>query len=92
MRTGIVAIAKPFLASRQDRVEHDMIQVNHYFGKTAEEWEWKKARGRASTPPTDPHAVRRDTEFRHNNRNNTEDVSALRFTPAVKEIMAHRTV
>lgn len=52
----------------------DVIQLNHYFCKTREEYEEKMARGRA-----DWYVPRRPEDFDYYNRNEVEDLTALNF-------------
>jgi hypothetical protein len=48
--------------------------INHYFGKSFEEWQHKKKRGKA-----DDVSVRTDAEFKNHNFNNVQDASAWKF-------------
>jgi SAM-dependent methyltransferase len=70
--------------------------VNHYFGKSWEEWNIKRARGKASLPPGSADRVRMDGVWHHHNRNDEEDNSIARFRHRMKEeldrIVRRRTV
>jgi hypothetical protein len=52
----------------------DFAYINHYFGKTYEEWLIKKNRGSADNTPK-----RQDNEFHAHNQNEVQDLSAHHF-------------
>lgn len=62
-------------------IDHSLIQVNHYFTKSREEWELKRARGKANVPPNVPirFKIRPDKDFDGHDRNEEEDLQILRF-------------
>jgi len=65
-------------AARQNHVSLEKAQVNHYFGKTWEEWVLKRDKGMVDRPGEDK-LVKSDSFFHNNNRNDVEDSSILRF-------------
>jgi len=56
--------------------------LNHYFGKSRQEWQIKRAKGRA-----DLNATRTDEEFTGHDRNEVEDTRMLAWCDAVMEEM-----
>lgn len=70
-------LLKGFPAARQDAVSHDIIQINHYFTKSYEEWCAKKARGKADFSPESPDRLRSDSEFTIYDRNDEKDETIL---------------
>lgn len=52
----------------------DFAYINHYFGKSNEEWQHKKNRGLADVP-----GKRTDEEFNAHNKNEVEDLLACNF-------------
>lgn len=68
---------KDYPAARQHAVSHDIIQINHYFTKSYEEWCAKKSRGKADFSPEHPDRLRSDSEFRIYDRNDEKDESIL---------------
>jgi hypothetical protein len=59
-----------------DAADFVTAQINHYFLKSKEEWNLKRARGRASKAPDDPSRIRADAFFASHDRNE-EDYSPL---------------
>lgn len=58
----------------------DVAQVNHYFGKTRQEWDVKRNRGDACwVGPDHPQYYRNDSDFERHNFNEVEDTLALEF-------------
>lgn len=64
---------------RQESVSLEIAQVNHYFGKTWEEYEIKKARGLPSRAADSEKYRRTNEDFHFHNKNDVEDTSVLRF-------------
>lgn len=62
-------------------IDHSLIQVNHYFTKSREEWKLKRARGKANVPPNVPirFKIRPDQTFDRHDRNEEEDLQIFRF-------------
>lgn len=71
----------------QTHLDHSIAQINHYFTKTAEEFERKRSRGRADLPPESPDRIRSEDEFRAYDRNEDVDTSILRWRPATMRIL-----
>lgn len=80
---------KPFPAAVQSTVEHDIVSVNHYFSKSYEEWQLKRARGKADRSLEDPERYRSDGEFAVYNRNDMEEFSIQRFLPRLKAALVY---
>ncbi|NHB12432.1 glycosyltransferase family 2 protein, partial [Burkholderia cepacia] len=53
---------KPHPVARQDHITLRTEQINHYFTKTWEEWQIKRAKGKADSPPDHPDFYRNDGE------------------------------
>ncbi len=68
--------------AREPPVYH-LLQVNHYFVKSKEQWARKMARGYHDVKRLDP-----DAEFNHNDRNEVEDTAILRFLAKTRAILA----
>lgn len=68
---------------------HSLIQVNHYFTKSREEWKLKRSRGKANVPPNVPvkFKVRPDIHFDRHDRNEEEDLQILRFLTSTRQEM-----
>lgn len=68
-------------------IDHSLIQVNHYFTKSREEWELKRARGKANVPPNVPirFKLRSDRDFDGHDRNEEEDLQILRFLVSTRQ-------
>jgi hypothetical protein len=62
--------------------EAKRLVINHYFGKSREEWEAKRLRGRATDP-----GMRPDSDFFSHDRNEIADLRILRFSDAVADEM-----
>ncbi|UDF03398.1 glycosyltransferase family 2 protein [Asticcacaulis sp. AND118] len=73
-----------------ETVELDVAQVNHYYTKTVEEYQMKKARGQGGAGDNKPELKYwyNDESFAAHNRNDQEDRSILRIYDAVKAEMA----
>jgi len=67
---------------------HDIVRINHYFTKSAEEWKAKVARGRATKPAGHPHKFRPDAQFTRYDRNEDFDDYMLRFVPEITQRMS----
>jgi hypothetical protein len=70
---------------RTARVEHGVAQLNHYFVRSREDWNRKRARGHRG--PAGFETVRAGDQFAAYDRNELYDGGALRFAPAVRRIM-----
>jgi hypothetical protein len=57
----------------------DTIRVNHYFTKSREEWNRKRARGRADRGVNDPARIRDQQTFAAWDLNHVEDVAILAY-------------
>jgi hypothetical protein len=62
-----------------DTVCDGAVQLNHYFTRSRGEWELKRARGRATRPDQDEVKFRTHRDFELHDRNEEEDLGALRF-------------
>ena len=73
-----------------ETVELDVAQVNHYYTKTVEEYQIKKARGQGGAGDNKPELKYwyNDESFVAHNRNDVEDRSILKRLDAVKAEMA----
>ena len=56
---------------RDDYIDHNIIQINHYFCKSREEWIFKRLRGMADKPPDKKY--RPDNNFDAHDQNEEED-------------------
>ncbi len=84
LRSGVIVdiLGVPVDISRDgvhDRVCEGSIQLNHYFTRSRQEWDLKRARGRATRPAQDPDKFRNDDLFVGHDRNDIEDRNAARF-------------
>ncbi len=73
-----------------DAIELDVAQVNHYYTKTKEEYQNKKARGQGGAGDNKPELKYwyNDESFHSHNRNDVEDVSALKFQETIRAEIA----
>jgi Glycosyltransferase family 92 len=62
-----------------DEVCDGAVQLNHYFVRSRGEWELKRARGRATRANEDQVKFRNQREFEEHDRNEVDDLGALRF-------------
>lgn len=72
-----------------DEIELDVAQVNHYYTKTVEEYQWKKQRGQGGAGEDRPDLKYwyNDQSFNGHNKNDFEDLAILKnFGPLVEEI------
>ncbi|NEO52697.1 MAG: DUF563 domain-containing protein [Okeania sp. SIO3B5] len=63
-------------------INHSIIQINHYFTKSLEEWTLKRLRGMADQAP---EKVRPECSFDMHDRNETEDLSILKYLEETKK-------
>lgn len=70
---------------RDDYIDHNIIQINHYFCKSREEWIFKRLRGMADKPPDKKY--RPDNNFDAHDQNEEEDRSILNFLESTKQEM-----
>ena len=75
------------LTSESD-VDHSVAQVNHYFGKSWEEWVIKRDRGKVDSPAGAADRVRADHFFHGHNRNEMVDGRILRRLPELRALLA----
>ncbi len=66
-------------------INHDLIQINHYFTKSKAEWDLKRARGRATIKSDSPSKFRPEKQFYSHDKNEEEDLLILRFLEATKK-------
>ena len=71
----------------QSTVCHDVMAINHYFTKSAEEWNVKRRRGRGDS--LDPYSDRIFSDVQQ--QATVEDTRALRFVPRLRELLAATT-
>lgn len=76
-------------AGRSKAVAHGIVQLNHYFTKSTEEWEAKVARGRATKPIDHPDKFRKPSDFARHDRNDVRDVSLLPYAALIKAKLAN---
>jgi len=62
-------------------INHQFIQINHYFTKSKAEWSLKRARGRA----TKTEEIRSENFFYRNDMNDEYDLKILRFLEKTKQ-------
>ena len=79
--------AVPPGVGRTGSAHHGIIQVNHYFTKSAEEWKAKQARGRATKPDDHPDSARKAKDFVKHDRNEVEDTGLLPYAEAIRSKM-----
>ncbi|MBN8648461.1 MAG: glycosyltransferase family 2 protein [Caulobacterales bacterium] len=71
-------------------INHEHAQINHYFGKTIEEYQTKMARGQAAC--RDSHEMKfcyKLENFHYHNRNDEIDISAQKYLGALKDEINH---
>jgi hypothetical protein len=68
---------------RSRLVTHDVIRVNHYFTKSAVEWEEKRERGKGAKRPGQANKRRRQSDFAANDRNEDEETEIITHIPRV---------
>ncbi len=68
----------------QPAVCHDVMAINHYFTKSAEEWDFKRRRGRGDS--LDPYSDRIFAAVQQ--QATVEDTRALRFVPHIRALTA----
>jgi hypothetical protein len=77
----------PFPSVKSKKVNLEIAQINHYFGKTREEWQIKRMRGKADYSKSSPDRLRPDGEFEVYNRNEETDLTIQRFRPRLLEAL-----
>jgi hypothetical protein len=73
-------------------VSHDVIRINHYFTKSWEEWQQKRARGRGAKWEGHPKKQRSDDEFYAEDRNEFREREITRFIRPVQRFLEHSGV
>jgi Glycosyltransferase family 92 len=68
-------------------VHHETIRLNHYYTKSREEWEWKRARGRGGKPTSLPERKHWYPEFELRDRNEDVEEDIVKRLPALLELM-----
>lgn len=68
-----------------NRIVSEKVRINHYFTKSREEWNAKRARGRAAVVPGDPDSIRSDSLFADMDLNDVEDRVIQRFLPQTEQ-------
>jgi hypothetical protein len=68
----------------QPAVCHNVMAINHYFTKSAEEWDFKRWRGRGDS--LDPYSDRIFAAVQQ--QATVEDIRALRFVPQIRALLA----
>lgn len=74
--------------AEQPYIDLGIAQINHYFAKSRAEFEIKRARGRAALRQDDLAKYRPYSDFIIHDRNEEEDVSILRWRPALVDKLA----
>jgi len=69
-------------------VSHEHIRINHYFTKSAAEWEIKRRRGSACKLLDDPAFFRPQADFDLHDRNEVADLTIQRYLPRLKASLA----
>jgi|GEM_PF-1442675 len=77
----------PLSLKNNKHINHDLIQINHYFTKSKAEWDLKRTRGKADKKLDDPNRIRPEFFFEKGDKNDTEDLSILRFLEKTKQEM-----
>jgi hypothetical protein len=67
-------LTQPPVSGMLDAADFVSAQINHYFVKSKEEWDLKRARGRVTRAADDPSRIRREVFFTSHDRNE-EDYS-----------------
>ena len=75
MNVGIVAIAKDEERYLAESDSTSIAQINHYFCKSWQEFNWKINRGRATTV----NEFRKTDDFEWSNRNDVLDLTATKI-------------
>jgi len=70
---------------------HERIRINHYFTKSAAEWEIKRQRGSAVRLSDGVGFTRPQSDFVLHDRNEVEDLTIQRYLPALKASLAALT-
>jgi hypothetical protein len=68
--------------------DHSVAQVNHYFGKSWEEWRIKRDRGMVDAPGGQGSRMRPDSDFHGHNRNDMVDGRIVRRLPELRALLA----
>jgi SAM-dependent methyltransferase len=71
-----------------DWIANGPARINHYFCRSAEEFEYKRARGRGAVSAAQPDAIRSLDIYKTMDQNEVESLQALRMVPAIKEEIA----
>ena len=66
-------------------VNHDLVQINHYFTKSQVEWNLKRARGRATKRLNSPDKIRPQRNCDNPHANKERDLNILRFLEKTKQ-------
>ncbi|MCL2927147.1 MAG: glycosyltransferase family 92 protein [Trichodesmium sp. MAG_R01] len=66
-------------------INHDIIQINHYFAKSLEEWNFKRARGRADMHRNNPKKIRDMSFFETMDQNVEKDLKILDLLQQTKD-------
>lgn len=82
-----LCVTSPF-AGLTERVDWSLGQLNHYFCKSQQEWDEKRARGRADLRNADPRKWRPQEDFDKHDRNEVTDRAALVMQPALAAAIA----
>lgn len=72
---------------KSKHISHEKIRINHYWGKSYEEYQIKKFRGDVSSGSLSP---KEDSEFNYYNRNDIEDTSMQKYIKPIKDNLKNR--
>jgi tetratricopeptide (TPR) repeat protein len=80
-----VDVPKTKFTGKGKYIDHSIIQINHYYSKSFEEFNFKRVRGRPTVKRDDPRILGKDIiAFQMHDRNLTEDVKILPFVEPTK--------
>lgn len=85
--TTVLGEVLPSGTGRSHLISHDVIRINHYFTKSWEEWQQKRARGRGAKWEGHPKKQRTDDEFHAQDRNERREFEITRYIKPVKQFL-----
>lgn len=80
-------VLTPYPACRQETIDFSEAQINHYYTKSAEEWDIKRSRGKADHVVGSKNHIRDAAEFLVNNKNDVLDTAIQRFNAATNAVL-----
>ena len=82
---------EPIRDGRSTQANLDVIRLNHYYTKSAEEWTWKAARGRGGKPAVLTDRKHWYPDFAERDVNDDEERDVVRRLDEVRALMARTT-